>query len=83
MFMEVNTSTRTALRFAVRATAYADMASQENNLIVREAAITYYGRALEVLGSAMKDGVEVDDYVLMNIVVLDLFEVSFFVVQGQ
>jgi hypothetical protein len=77
MFQEANVTTRSALRFAVRATAYADATAQEGNDGAREMALVWYGRALESLGEALKTGTQVDDHVLMTIVVLDLFEVSF------
>jgi hypothetical protein len=78
MFQEANVTTRSALRFAVRAVAYADAVAQQDTDGARDMALVWYGRALESLGEALKAGTEVDDHVLMTIVVLDLFEVSFF-----
>lgn len=78
MFQEVNINGRYALRWAVRAAAYADISKdQDSNILVRKA-LQCYGMAL----SALKDSLTAtpgkipDDYDLMTVVILDIFEAS-------
>lgn len=78
MFQEVNIDGRYALRWAVRAAAYADISKdQDSNVLVRKA-LQCYGMALSALGDSLTatPGKVPDDYDLMTVVVLDIFEVS-------
>lgn len=78
MFKEVNVEGRYALRWAVQAAAYADVVSQnqESNTLTSKA-LKCYGMALKALGESLSTpGKEPDDYDLMTVVVLDIFEVS-------
>lgn len=78
MFKEVNVDGRYALRWAVQAAAYADAVSQnqESNALASKA-LQCYGMALKALGESLSiPGKEPDDYDLMTVVVLDIFEVS-------
>lgn len=78
MFKEVNVEGRFALRWAVQAAAYADAVSsnQESNALASKA-LQCYGMALGALGESLSiSGKEPDDYDLMTVVVLDLFEVD-------
>jgi Fungal Zn(2)-Cys(6) binuclear cluster domain len=82
MFKEANVEGRYALRWAVRAAAYADVSKdQESNAIVSNAlvskALQCYGMALGALGESLSTPGKVpDDYDLMTVVVLDIFEVG-------
>ncbi|PNP37649.1 hypothetical protein TGAMA5MH_10417 [Trichoderma gamsii] len=76
MFKEVNVEGRYALRWAVQAAAYADAVSQnqERNALTSKA-LQCYGMALKALGESLSTpGKEPDDYDLMTVVVLDIFE---------
>lgn len=77
LFEEVKTERRAALRWAVRAAAYASISSDQANAALRNKALQCYGLALSALGQSLKDLSAVpDDYTLMTVVVMDLFEVS-------
>jgi hypothetical protein len=76
MFEEINTQNRVALRWAVRAAAYANLSKEQNDALERKAS-QCYGLALSALAKAVaKNKDPPDDYILMTVVVLDLFEVS-------
>lgn len=78
MFKEVNIEGRYALRWAVQAAAYADAISQnkESDALASKA-LQCYGMALGALGESLAaSGKEPDDYDLMTVVVLDIFEVG-------
>ena len=77
LFEEVNTKGRLALRWAVRAAGYASLSNDKDNPTLGNSALQCYGRALSTLSEALADvRTAPDDYVLMTVVVLDLFEVS-------
>jgi hypothetical protein len=76
LFEEVKTKGRQALRWAVRAAAYASISNDQDNSLLGNKALECYGLALSALAQSLKDpGVKPDDYILMTVVVLDLFEV--------
>lgn len=79
MFKEVNVEGRHALRWAVQAAAYADVSNNqedESNALASKA-LQCYGLALKALGESLSTpGKEPDDYDLMAVVVLDIFEVD-------
>lgn len=79
LFEEVKTKGRQgrqALRWAVRAAAYASISNDQDNYLLGNKALECYGLALSALAQSLKDpGVKPDDYILMTVVVLDLFEV--------
>lgn len=75
LFMEVNVDGRCALRWAVRAAAYAEAARDSEGSRVAQKALHCYGEALSALGKSLAEaGKTPDDHDLMTIVVLDLFE---------
>jgi hypothetical protein len=77
LFEEVKIEGRQALRWAVRATAYASLSNDKGNAAVSKKALECYGLGLSALVESLADpGVAPDDYTLMTVVVLDLFEVS-------
>jgi len=77
MFKEVNVEGRCALRWAVLAAAYADVSRDQDGNAVACKALQCYGRALSALGESLSaPGKVPDDYDLMTVVVLDIFEVS-------
>lgn len=78
MFKEVNIQGRYALRWAVQAAAYADAISQnKESHALASKALQCYGMALGALGESLAaSGKEPDDYDLMTVVVLDIFEVG-------
>ncbi|KAK8080414.1 hypothetical protein PG997_008232 [Apiospora hydei] len=78
LFKEVNIEGRYALRWAVRAAAYAEVARDSEGSHVAQKALHCYGEALSALGESLAEpGKTPDDYDLMTIVVLDLFEALF------
>ncbi|KAK8051856.1 hypothetical protein PG993_003241 [Apiospora rasikravindrae] len=78
LFKEVNVEGRYALRWAVRAAAYAEAARDSEGTHVAQKALHCYGEALSALGESLAEpGKPPDDYDLMTIVVLDLFEALF------
>jgi hypothetical protein len=77
LFEEVKTEGRLALRWAVRAAAYASIFSDQGNAALGKNALQCYGLALSALGESLADPCAApDDFALMTVVVLDLFEVS-------
>ncbi|KAK6853112.1 hypothetical protein PG995_009924 [Apiospora arundinis] len=78
LFKEVNVEGRYALRWAVRAAAFAEAARDSDGNHVAQRALHCYGEALSALGESLAEpGKTPDDYDLMTIVVLDLFEALF------
>jgi hypothetical protein len=76
LFREPRAEGRLALRWAVRAAAYASLSNDQDNTALGNKALQCYGRSLTALADALKKGEKSpDDYVLMTIVVLDMFEV--------
>lgn len=87
-FEEVNVRGRYALRWAVQAAALADAGSHivpsdgaasaaQAGLATGHRALECYGKALSALAESLgKQGKIPDDYDLMTVVILDLFEVS-------
>ena len=79
MFQEVNVNGRYALRWAVRASAYADLSKDQDSDVLARKALQCYGMALSALGDSLgTPGKVPDDYDLMTVVVLDIFEVRTF-----
>jgi hypothetical protein len=77
LFKETHVKPRYALRYAVLAFTYANSIDGLCDQVSKEKAFHYYGLALSALADSLKEVMlEPDDYVLMTIVVLDLFEVS-------
>ena len=77
LFNEVNVEGRLALRWAVRAAAYASLSTEQSSAPLGKKALQCYGLALSALAESLADTrVAPDDHVLMTVVVLDLFEVS-------
>jgi hypothetical protein len=77
LFEEVKSEGRLALRWAVRAAAYASISNDQGNAALGNNALKCYGLALSALGESLVDPhAAPDDYTLMTVVVLDLFEVS-------
>lgn len=79
LFQEVNIEGRQALRWAVQATALADVSRlEESNEKAAGAAFDCYGEALSALRESLSEKGKIpDDYDLMTVVVLDIFEVRF------
>ncbi|KAJ6786937.1 hypothetical protein PWT90_09385 [Aphanocladium album] len=79
LFKEVNVEGRHALRWAVKATALADMSRlEESNPQAAGAAFDCYGEALAALRDSLSEKGKIpDDYDLMTVVVLDIFETLF------
>jgi hypothetical protein len=77
LFEEVKTEGRLALRWAVRAAAYANISNDQGNAQLGQKALQCYGLALSALRESLADPQAApDDYTLMTVVVLDLFEVG-------
>ena len=77
LFKDINIEGRLALRWAVHAAAYGNLSNDHGNAAFANKALQCYGRALSALGEALTDPKTApDDYVLMTVVVLDLFEVN-------
>ena len=77
LFGEVNSEGRLALRWAVRAAAYASLSNERDDPTLGNNAIKCYGRALSALAESLADtNAAPDDHILMTVVVLDLFEVG-------
>lgn len=75
LFKEVNVEGRYALRWAVRAASYAEAARDSEGGHIAQKALHCYGEALSALGESLAErGKTPDDYDLMTIVILDLFE---------
>lgn len=76
LFREFRLEGRLALRWAVRAAAYASLSNGQDNVALGDKALHCYGQALSALGDALKqDTQEPNDFVLMAVVILDIFEV--------
>lgn len=76
LFKLVNIEGRYALRYAVQAAAYADASRQQNSNSDTKKALEYYGKALSALSQSLAEKSKVpDDYDLMTVVILDIFEV--------
>jgi hypothetical protein len=76
LFKEFQTEGRLALRWAVRAAAYASLSKDQDNEALGNKALQCYGRSLSALGDALKDNTKSpDDFTLMTVVILDIFEV--------
>lgn len=77
LFGEVNSEERLALRWAVRAAAYASLSNERDDPTLGNNAIKCYGRELSALAESLADtNAAPDDHILMTVVVLDLFEVG-------
>ncbi|CZR51355.1 related to negative acting factor [Phialocephala subalpina] len=75
LFKDIKKEGRVALRWAVRAAAYASLSNEQKNASVYNKALQCYSLALSNLGESLKNPeTKPDDYVLMTVVVLDLFE---------
>ncbi|KAI1266415.1 hypothetical protein F5Y18DRAFT_416299 [Xylariaceae sp. FL1019] len=75
LFHEARVESRKALRCAVLSASYASIAAGSGNSEMEKKALELYGEALCALGDALKSNTEPPDgYVLMTIVVLDIFE---------
>ncbi|KAI1386066.1 uncharacterized protein F4822DRAFT_304531 [Hypoxylon trugodes] len=78
LFKDVNVEGRFALRWAVRAAAYADLSKAQNNDELASKAFHCYGMSLSALGESLSLTNKVpDDYDLMTVVMLDIFETFF------
>ncbi|KAI1660718.1 hypothetical protein F4813DRAFT_348122 [Daldinia decipiens] len=78
LFKDVNVEGRFALRWAVRAAAFADLSKAENSSALEAKAFHCYGLSLSALGESLKPvGKIPDDYDLMAVVMLDIFEAFF------
>ena len=78
LFEEVRSEGKLALRWAVRAAAYATISNDQRSATLHDKALQCYGLALSALGEALADPRSIpDDYMLMTVVVLDLFETIF------
>jgi hypothetical protein len=76
LFHDVNVSGRFALRWAVEAAALADSSRSGDGEEAAARALDYYSRSLEALGQSLSEKDKVpDDYDLMTVVMLDIFEV--------
>ena len=79
LFHDIRLEGRLALRWAVRAAAYASLSNEQNSVEIGSKALQCYGLALSALADSLADSqVAPDDYVLMTVVVLDFFEVSLY-----
>jgi hypothetical protein len=75
LFKDVQVEGRLALRWAVRAASYASLSAESENPTIGNKALQCYGSALTSLAEALADTKrKPDDYVLMTVVVLDMFE---------
>ncbi|KAF2667594.1 hypothetical protein BT63DRAFT_456896 [Microthyrium microscopicum] len=78
LFEEPHIETRTGLRWAVRAAAYANLAQEHGKPALKEKAVECYGLALSALSRSLtKKNQTVDDHILMAVVVLDFFETMY------
>ncbi|CVL00194.1 hypothetical protein FPRO06_08346 [Fusarium proliferatum] len=77
LFKEVNIEGRYALRFAVQACALADLSREQSSEELVERSLELYGYALSALGQSLAEKNKTpDDYDLMAVVMLDIFEVN-------
>ncbi|KAH7175701.1 hypothetical protein EDB81DRAFT_874533 [Dactylonectria macrodidyma] len=78
LFKDVNVDGRHALRWAVQAAGIADLSRENDSELLAPKALECYGQALSALGKSLAEkGKTPDDYDLMAVVVLDLFETLF------
>lgn len=78
LFKDVNVEGRFALRWAVRAAAYADLSKPQDSDALASKAFRCYGLSLSALGESLSAAGKVpDDDDLMTTVMLDIFEVGF------
>uniref|UniRef100_A0A0B7KNH6 Uncharacterized protein n=1 Tax=Bionectria ochroleuca TaxID=29856 RepID=A0A0B7KNH6_BIOOC len=83
LFKEVNVRGRFALRWAVEAASLADHSRRKNDASSARKALQQYSQSLNALGKSLsKNGKEPDDYDLMTVVVLDIFEASLFLFEN-
>lgn len=76
---EVQFEEKLALRWAVRAAAYASLSNEQSSVALGKKALFCYGLALSTLAKSLADRHTVpNDLILMTVVVLDLFEVSLY-----
>ncbi|KAF5983200.1 hypothetical protein FBULB1_3892 [Fusarium bulbicola] len=77
LFKEVNIEGRYALRFAVQACAFADLSREQSPEELVKRSLEHYGYALGALGQSLAERNKTpDDYDLMTVVMLDIFEVD-------
>lgn len=75
LFKDIKKEGRVALRWAVRAAAYASLSNEQENALLYNKALQCYGLSLSNLGESLKNPeTKPDDYILMTVVILDLFE---------
>ncbi|KAH6982090.1 hypothetical protein BKA56DRAFT_672863 [Ilyonectria sp. MPI-CAGE-AT-0026] len=78
LFQEVNVDGRHALRWAVQAAAIADLSREHDPKLLAPRALECYGQALGALGRSLAEKGKIpDDYDLMAVVILDMFETFF------
>ncbi|CAM1502040.1 Fc.00g040240.m01.CDS01 [Cosmosporella sp. VM-42] len=78
LFKEVNIEGRYALRWAVQAASFADLSKEQGSNDLTAKALEHYGNALSALGKSLAEkGKTPDDYDLMTVVILDIFETLF------
>ncbi|KAF4494195.1 negative acting factor [Fusarium agapanthi] len=78
LFKEVNIEGRYALRFAVQACAFADLSREQSPEELVKRSLEYYGYALGALGQSLAEKNKTpDDYDLMTVAMLDIFETLF------
>ncbi|RSL50358.1 hypothetical protein CEP53_008833 [Fusarium sp. AF-6] len=78
LFKEVNVEGRYALRWAVQACAFADLSREQSSEELVGRSLDCYGRALNALGQSLAEKDKTpDDYDLMAVVMLDIFESLF------
>ncbi|RBR08656.1 hypothetical protein FVER53590_02154 [Fusarium verticillioides] len=78
LFKEVNVEGRYALRFAVEACAFADRSREQSSEELIQRSLECYGFALSALGQSLAEKNKTpDDYDLMTVVMLDIFETLF------
>ncbi|KAF5566400.1 negative acting factor [Fusarium napiforme] len=78
LFKEVNIEGRYALRFAVQACAFADFSREQGSEELVKRSLECYGSALSALGQSLAEKNKTpDDYDLMTVVMLDIFETLF------
>ncbi|KAF4418641.1 negative acting factor [Fusarium acutatum] len=78
LFKEVNIEGRYALRFAVQACAFADLSREQSSEEFVKRSLECYGFALSALGQSLAEKNKTpDDYDLMTVVMLDIFETLF------
>lgn len=76
LFREANVEGRYALRWAVQACALADLSREHYSKDLAGKSLESYGKALGALGQSLAEkGKTPDEYDLMAVVILDIFEV--------